>query len=279
MTATPDPNAAEAARLRAAHELLDERPSPGVRTAVLRAAAESVRGSPSTDPVRVARPVRWWLGWQPAAAATVAVGILAVGLSVHVEHERPTASRSETSAPPATAAPIASPETNAETFSKAREAKPAVTPPPSAPRPPIPQDASRAAKRDFDQPAAARSAEAGAGAVRTDGSFAAGSSGSPSGSPEAVPSAESNARMMAAPAAAPPARGAAPAAKALLQKQAEPLQPTTDADRLQRSASPDDWLHRIIQLRRAGRDAQADDELARFRAAFPNAKIPADALK
>ena len=42
--------------------------------------------------------------------------------------------------------------------------------------------------------------------------------------------------------------------------------------------SRDDWLARIIELRRAGQDAQADTELARFRAAFPDATIPADAL-
>src|SRR5258708_36975342 len=91
MTPTPDRTGPEAARLRAAHELLDERPSPGVRATVLRAAAESARAT-AVDPVRVPRkgPTRWWLGWRPAAAAgaTAAVGILAAGISVHVEQAR-----------------------------------------------------------------------------------------------------------------------------------------------------------------------------------------------
>lgn len=292
MTATPDPNAAEAERLRAAHELLDERPSPGVRAAVMRAAAESARGSPSADPARVprARPARWWLGWRPAAAATVAVGILAVGISVNIEHERPAAGSSETSAP-AAAAPAApsAPATNVETFSKAREAKPAAGSPP-APRAPIAEDAPRATKRDFDRPASALRAPAGepgvapaGGAARTEESAAPGSAGSASTSSSAgatpVPSAERAERLQAAPAAAPPPRAAGPAAKALLRNQAAPLQSGSDADPLQRSTSPDDWLRRIIELRRAGRDAEADDELTRFRAAFPNVKIPADALK
>jgi hypothetical protein len=94
-----------------------------------------------------------------------------------------------------------------------------------------------------------------------------------------VPSAERAERLQAPPAAAPPPRAAAPAAKALLRNQAAPLQSDSDADRLQRSTAPDDWLRRIIELRRAGRDAEADDELTRLRAAFPNVKIPADALK
>jgi len=248
MTATPDPNAAEAARLRSAHELLDERPSPGVRAAVLRAAAESARGGSLTEPVRAARrrPARWWLGWQPAAAGAVAVGILAVGISVHVEHEGPVASHPETSAAPAAAAPAAppAPATNAESFSKAREAMPAVIAPPPAPRPPVPADALRATKRDLDRPAPAAA--------------------------------------LAPPAAAPvatPPRAAAPAAKALLQNRAEPSRPDANANPSQRSASPDDWLRRIIELRRAGRNAEADDELARFRTAFPNVKIPGDALR
>jgi hypothetical protein len=296
MTATPDPNAAEAARLRAAHELLDERPSPGVRAAVLRAAAESARGDSLTEPVRAARrrPARWWLGWQPAAAATVAVGILAVGISVHVEHEGPIASHPETSAAPGAAAPAAppAPATNAESFSKAREAMPAVIAPPPAPRPPVPADALRATKRDLDRPAEAApfalrapggspAAAAADSAAQTRASPGPESAGSVSSSLGAAPgpSAERAARLQASPAAALAPPAAAPAAKALLQNRAEPSRPDANADPSQRSASPDDWLRRIIELRRAGRNAEADDELARFRTAFPNVKIPGDALR
>jgi hypothetical protein len=68
-------------------------------------------------------------------------------------------------------------------------------------------------------------------------------------------------------------------AKTLSQDQAGAAQPATRADRLQPSASPEDWLRRIVELRHAGRNAQADDELARFRVVFPNTKIPDEALR
>jgi hypothetical protein len=61
--------------------------------------------------------------------------------------------------------------------------------------------------------------------------------------------------------------------------QAGPFQQEMAAQRARLSASPDDWLRRIIELRRAGKNAQADDELARFRAAFPNVRVPDDAMK
>jgi len=38
-------------------------------------------------------------------------------------------------------------------------------------------------------------------------------------------------------------------------------------------------LRRIVELRRAGRKAEADAELTRFQVAFPNVKVPVDALK
>ena len=235
VTPAQDFDAVQAARLRAAHELLDERPSPKVRAAVLRAAAESAHGNPVTASGGAQRRLsaRRWFGWRPAAAAvTVAVGILAVGISVHLERETPTESRSETQAAPAMAAPR-------------DEAKSTASPPPSAPRPPVAQDALRATKRNTE-----RAAEAPAGAP---------------------------APMMQMQAA--PARAAAPFAKKLAPDEAGPAPPAAEASRARRPASPDDWLRRIIELRRAGRGAEADDELTRFRAAFPNVKVPDDALR
>jgi hypothetical protein len=234
VTPAQDFDVVQAARLRAAHELLDERASPKVRAAVLRAAAESAHGNPVTGSGGAQRRLsaRRWFGWRPAAAVTVAVGILAVGISVHVERETPTESRSETQAAPAMAAPH-------------DEAKSTVSPPPPAPRPPVAQDALRATKRDSE-----RAAEAPAGAP---------------------------APMMQMQAA--PARAAAPLAKKLAPDEAGPAPPAAEASRARRSASPDAWLHRIIELRRAGRGAEADDELTRFRAAFPNVKVPDDALR
>jgi hypothetical protein len=248
VTPAQDFDAVQAERLRAAHELLDERASPKVRAAVLRAAAESARGNPVSASGGAQRARRWF-GWGPAAAAvTVAVGILAVGISVHVERETPTESRSETQAAPAMAAPH-------------DEAKSTITPLPSAPRPPVAQDALRATKRDSE-----RAAEAPVIA--------------PAPMMQVVPPRPQAPAGEAAPVMqAAPSRAAAPLAKKLAPDEPRPAPPAAEASRARRSASPDEWLHRIIELRRAGRGAEADDELTRFRAAFPNVKVPDDALR
>jgi hypothetical protein len=63
--------------------------------------------------------------------------------------------------------------------------------------------------------------------------------------------------------AAPRAKAAAGAASA----QAAPEPPTAAL-----------WLERIVALRHAGRDDDADRELQRLRARYPDVRIPADAL-
>ena len=45
-----------------------------------------------------------------------------------------------------------------------------------------------------------------------------------------------------------------------------------------RSMRADDWLEKIIKLRREGRHAEADEELKLFRERFPQVRVPADAL-
>jgi hypothetical protein len=302
MTPAPDPDAAEVARLRVAHDVLDERPSPSVRAAVLRAAADSVRGAPVNETVRAPRqrPARPWFGWRPAAAAgaSLAVGILAVGIATHVERDTPTESRSEMLPSPATATPsdnaapaaparADSPVPKSKAFAPARDqidaARPAAAPEPLAreakpaaaapqppeeakrsvaPRPP-PKEAKRSvAPEPFNQatksdaaPEPPAEASAGARAPMTQ-----------------APALETNPREEIP-------RVAAPVAKALSRDQAGAPTSQASAERLRRPASPEDWLRRIIELRRSGRNAEADDELTRFRAAFPNVKIPGDALR
>jgi len=289
MTPAPDPDAAEAARLRVAHDVLDERPSPSVRAAVLRAAADSVRGAPANETVRAPRQrtARSWFGWRPAAAAgaSLAVAILAVGIATHVERETPPESRSEMQPSPATATPsdnaapaapgrADSPVPKSKAFAPARDqidaarpaappeplarkAKPAVAPqPPSeeAKRAVAPEPLNEAARSNAvpEQPAEA-AARAQASTMQAPAL--------PTNPREAIP------------------RAAAPVAKTLSPDGAGAPPSQTGAERLRRPASAEDWLRRIIELRRSGRDAQADDELTRFRAAFPNVKIPRDALR
>ena len=45
-----------------------------------------------------------------------------------------------------------------------------------------------------------------------------------------------------------------------------------------RTIRAEDWLEKIIKLRREGRHAEADEELKRFRERFPQVRVPADAL-
>ena len=73
-------------------------------------------------------------------------------------------------------------------------------------------------------------------------------------------------------------QAASPVVKQLSQDQAV-LQSQTGPENFQHPASPDEWLRRIIELRRAGRSAEADAQLTRFRATFPKVKIPDDALR
>jgi len=58
--------------------------------------------------------------------------------------------------------------------------------------------------------------------------------------------------------------------------------PRTDAARAaaaeEESLSADDWLVSIIRLREAGRHAEADAQLQRFRQRYPQIKVPEQAL-
>jgi len=47
---------------------------------------------------------------------------------------------------------------------------------------------------------------------------------------------------------------------------------------LQAPLAPDAWLARIAELRKAGRQREADESLAEFRKRYPDTKIP-DALR
>jgi predicted transcriptional regulator len=83
---------------------------------------------------------------------------------------------------------------------------------------------------------------------------------------------------------AEPAKPAAPAAGNVMQApalerklQELPARPAARAGSLspqQIEASPERWLRRIAQLRRDGRDDEADRELAEFRRRFPDYRIP-----
>jgi hypothetical protein len=93
----------------------------------------------------------------------------------------------------------------------------------------------------------------------------------------AAPAAAASA-LPPAPASAPPAAGnvmRAPARELKLQESA--ARPAAQAGRLSQQtveASPERWLTHIAELRRLGRDEEADRQLAEFRRRFPDYRIP-----
>jgi hypothetical protein len=253
MSPTPDPDAVEAARLRAAHDVLDERPSPAARQAVLRAAAESARGAPVKEAPGTPRqrPARSWFGWRPAAAAaTAAVGVLAVGIAIHIEREAPTETSSEMPAP---AAPVAPPARAAP----AAPAAPAASAPSYNAAPaPAREEAPPPKKKAF-----APATRAQAPVMQAPAGETAGGTAGETTARQAIP------------------RAATPLAKTLSRGQAVAPQLQDSSERLRAPASAQEWLRRIIELRRAARHAEADEELTRFRATFPNVQVPEEALR
>lgn len=273
--------------VKRAYRALDDEPvPPALDASVLDAARAAVR------PQR-AKP-RWLV---PASiAATV---LLAVGVSLDVRRE---ASREDTAtlqefspaddagrvdAAPA-AAPVAAPEPAAvpgaaksnaappaeyaQSAPARREAFPASPPPPAAVAPPAfaPPPHVSAAPIVADVPAAAPMAppsEERADAAlreiaraRTDGALAA----------KAVAAdrnaAAAGASVREAPAAPPPPIASAVAPPVAAQQSSSAERRKSEA--LQRT--PEQWLQDIEALRRAGRTADADAEMARFRAAYPD---------
>jgi hypothetical protein len=82
-----------------------------------------------------------------------------------------------------------------------------------------------------------------------------------------------------APASAPPASDNAMRAPALERKlQDLPARPAARSGSLSAGrpveTSPEQWLTQIAELRREGRDDDADRELAEFRRRFPDYRIP-----
>ena len=95
---------------------------------------------------------------------------------------------------------------------------------------------------------------------------------------------------------APPAPPAGPVVDKLTSAQTagRPSRESADRERFERAApaaaeerarqleaaeSPERWLERIAELRRAGRDDEADRLLAEFRRRFPDYRIPEATLK
>ena len=297
---TTDRDDAPVRRYRAASAALDERPSTEARAAILAAAARQVEARPgSADAPRVARRPRWPL----AAAAAVLLSSLAVMMANRTEQEMPsfTAPAERASAPvaQAPAAPVAAPPASGST---APFPAPPVAQAPAPGAPPSTTASAReeraaaarapaasAERADAQRPDMARAATAAGPAERAPESASAEARPDLPAPPPAAPSrAAPLARSLPAPAAAgamaaPDIDSGKPASSSTERATARAAAPASqDAARLEVArdfeGSAPRWLERIVQLRRAGSDAEADAELKRFRERYPDVPVPPAAL-
>lgn len=286
--------------LHAANRALDEHPRPGVRAAVLRAAAEVAGATAPARPVatvapRERKPVKAsrWLGWSwsPSFAGFAAAGVALFAVAVVLEmrradpHDGPVlVAQTDTAvaggaaaspgigpptAPADSAPPQALPRAAAEMSRTRTDAPPApmAAEPrsfPASPAPPLPDLAAT--------PAASSAAPAPAPAPMIATATAPAPAPTPgpalARSMARAPLALQNAPSAAADVQQDAAAGSLATAKTLAR---------TDAAAAYR-ATARTWIDRIIALRRSRQDHEADAELALFRAAHPDTAIPPAAL-
>jgi len=269
-----------AGRLREAHAALDERPSVRIRAAVLHAAAQdapvmAIAAAPaSAGPARARR--RW--SWRPPVTigATALAGVLALVIGLRAERELAVRPPPADGDAPRVAAPAA-PAIPASAIPT-----PAIPAAPAGPVAPArPSRNQRPAGPGSAGAAAPVPAPIGAGAAEQRDSAAP---RAPQAFPLAMPAPSGN----DAGTAAPPVRSVAPQAPAPAPSAStRSLQlPKSAAGAAAQDAaaagiatpgpgaSPAPWIRYIVALRSAGRDAEADAELARFHLAYPGEAVP-----
>ncbi len=228
---------------RAANEVLDERPRAATRSAVLAAAARAVEAKP-----RAVDRMRHWR-FPLAAAAAVLISTIAVLMATRTEQEAAKLAAAPPSAdiyapePPA-AAPTAAVPAPARPAPSAQT--PQAQPPQAAPRTEAAPNRRQAPAEKIEAPAVAAAPAP------------------PRVAADAVASSEARAEPSAAGGAATSPRAA---------REHAPAAATTA------ELAPAQWIERIVALRAAGRDDEADRELKRLRKRHPDIRLPPAALR
>lgn len=229
------------------------------------------------------RSPSWWKGWMPAASA-LAIALVGVSITWQVMDEQERDLRREmkaaegvreapvagsaASAKRAVEAPslpgISAPEVekSSRAASVAVKDAPLDMPAPAAAAPMAPAVADEALKKSAraenellrERRDASAATEAARSPARQEGKLEAGS--------RAIDSSSSSGETAVGPFARPTANSAAKSAAA----------PAVDA------ATPEAWLKQIRALRAVGRNAEAAQSLARFRARYPDFAVPEDLL-
>lgn len=253
------------------HEAAASEPGPSLDRSILDAARAELQ---IDSAAKSRRPQPWWKGWRPATSAIV---VALVGLSVtwRVMDEQERRLREETSA--ARTAPEA-----------ADKAAPAQAPVET--RSAINAQAPAAQKSRSADSAAARDAPLGVPEPAAMPVPAAPATMAPALAEDAVKQPrraemdelrerrDAGAAMESAPG---PARAAGKLESRRLG--ASGASSTTAADSVAQPAAdpatPEAWLQHIRELRSAGRNAEATQSLARFRARYPDVVLPDDLLQ
>lgn len=217
-------------------------------------------------------PVRRWPRWPLAAAASVLIASLAVLVAVRTDRET-----APTLQPPPRTVAEATPSAPSPAVASAPAGSAA---PPAATAPTAMNDARpAAAERHSEKPQATPDVVASAPPAQMRARDAAGAS--PATDPaRAEP--EGQTKQSAAAGSARAEVNVAEAAGSAEAAAPRPAAPAAEraaaAPRAARSDLPDDWIARIIELRRDGRDAEAEAELRRFRERYPHIPVPSAAL-
>ena len=252
---------------RRAADLVDGRPDPAVRDAVLAAAARAVAARPHAIDERRTAPfvARRW----PWSAAAVLVVSLMAGLvaerTTRDEPARIVVATAPTSPAPVTKTPAAPEPVPAPPQPRRSGGGPHRT---------APGDATAPARRPSPAPPVERFVPdpppAASPRVDAEPATVIASQLQPAPDPPPAP-------------AAPPAP--VPASPALATSMGAAAPPSADdaTPGLQRSrrstpATPEAWVDRIVRLRAAGRDDEADRELDALRARYPEFAVPAAAV-
>jgi len=253
---------------RAAAEAL---PPPALDRSILAAAQAAVK--PVTPAVGRSRP--WWLRFA-APMGVFATLVLTVTVVMLVEHEQEDLLPRGDDAPAAASAPLQSVEPEQKKEKAAAEAMPQRLQAPATKSAAAPEAAAPAVAGSVAPPPVERRSAAGAAADAATSrdeakEFApAPAAPAPSAQPAASPG-----ELSSRPAAAPPApllERAAPMSKSM--ERAARGSVNLSADQVQRS--PEAWLAEIRRLRTEGREAEAREQLERFRQAYPDFVLPAD---
>src|SRR5579862_5102629 len=241
-------------------ELAREEPSPGLDAAILAASRHAVARPPLSR--------RWGL---PVSIAAVLV--LAFGLTLEMQHEKPDVSTSVPatmpSALPPGAAPMQAPEAEEPAPANVPEAKP-------FPQLKKTEPARKPSSRDKFQPAPAAQGEIESrrGATPPPPPVHAAASAPATPPAAAAQSAPAEARDMAAPAARAPAGVSNYMAPSYAPSSPARAKSATSAAEARIAVSPEQELERIATLRAGGHDAEADRLLEEFRRDHPGYQIP-----